>query len=1519
MGASSLLPPASSLQPDLIHQPEAHRINPTQGLVDRVKKSLLVLALLLLAQVPLAAQTMATVAGNIAATDGLRARDTVLVSSRAVAAGANGVIYIADDGSRTVRRIDPATLIASVIAGGGTVVDDLVPVPARSAYLNLPASLAVGPGATLFIADDVNHRIRRVDATGNITTVAGNGRPGFSGDGGPANWARLDTPTGVAADSAGNLYISDLGNNAIRRVDAATGLIRTIAGGPTAKGVGDNIPATTAALNFPAGIDVDNQGNAYFCDLAGHVVRRIEASSGLIRTVAGNGTADITGDGGPARSAALLYPSGVAVAGNGDLYISHLGRVRKVLAATGVISSLLGGGINTIDDGLVGTEVALPSVLGQVSLASASTLLVALPEDHMVLKLDLVSGAITRVAGNPAQVGDGGAASAAAVAAPSKLALDAAGNLYVADTSHHRVRRIAPGAGGVGTGTITTVAGTGQIGYGTPDGAAATATAIFRPQGLEVDSAGNLYFTDGGRCVRKVGSDGLVRTVVGSPTALLGFAGDGGAATAARLSSPQALLADTAGNLYIADTGNHRVRKVDATGIRTIAGIGPPGYSGDGGAATAAQLNYPYDLLLDPNGNLLIADAGNGRIRRLDLSTGVITTWAGNGSDDQSGDGGAAKAAGLLAPGGLAADSAGNVYLTGLHSVRRIEAGTRIISTLAGGEQPGFLGDNGAAALARLRDPQGIIADAAGNIIFADMSNNRLRRISAVLLVPELAISGDTLAFTVAQGDDAPPPQWVRVVTRNLVNAPWSASITSIDGGGGWLSLSPAAGVTPDVMQIAVDTFRLRAGAYNAAVTVSSLGAAKSPQTIRVTLTVTAPVPRLAVDHDFLTFRATAGGASPATQTVEVKYPAAWSSAAKTSNSANWLSVSPAGGDRSATLTVKVTLGSLQPGVYQGLIVLTGGADVAPISVAFIVSPPVSSLMLSHLGALFTVNQGASYAPSDDIQVVNAGDGNMAWEAQVVSLASSDWLEVSPQSGTAAAGSAGSLTVTPRPGGLAAGVYNALVTVTAKGAQNSPQLLLARLIVQKAGTASAGSVRPGGLAFIAAAGGSALRGSLSIYATGGTLSFAAAASSSVAGWLSVSPTAGSLQGSADGGKLTVQADPSGLASGAYRGRITLSFSNDVTQDIGVLLIVTPGVSASAVGPLSAGSHSAACTPAQQFPLHTVLVNSFNLPSGWAAPILVRVLDNCGNTVSNSAVAVTFTNGDDALVLRPIGNGTYSGLWSLGRSGPTTIGVLATGSGLQAGRADPISGVVGTPGVGAPGTPLIYHNGAVHGASFARYAPLAPGQIFSLFGSNLASDKTDAASIPLPNSLGGLSATLGGIGLPLYYADGGQVNAQVPFDLSPGNTLPLVVKSAGSASPPELVTLADVQPGIFTLNSSGSGAGVVTDAAGGLIGDSNPARAGQVVIVYATGLGATDQAVRTGQASPAHPPAAAVSPVTAYVGGLQATVEFAGLTPGLVGLYQVNVRLPNTAQPGSAVELYLEQNQVASNKVTITIR
>ena len=340
-------------------------------------------------------------------------------------------------------------------------------------------------------------------------------------------------------------------------VNAAAGDISTFAGDGTYTSTGDGGPATSATMKRPHGITIDAAGNIYVSDELADRIRKID-TSGNISTYAGDGNATYAGDGGQATSASMETPYGIVFDAAGNLYISDMDsdRVRKVTPA-GVISTYAGDGSN-------------------------------------------VSG------------GDGGQATSAGVRDPNGLAVDSAGNLYI--VSRYSVRKV-----NAATGIISTIAGTSSS-VSSGDGGPATSAQFVTPRGLAFDPLGNLYITDSGdHVVRKIDTNGNISTFAGTSGSGT-YGGDGGPATSAQLNGPRAITFDSAGNAFIADTLNNRIRKVDTNGIiTTVAGDGTGGFAGDGGTATGAQLSSPFGVLVDAAGNLYIADRGNSRVRKVSL------------------------------------------------------------------------------------------------------------------------------------------------------------------------------------------------------------------------------------------------------------------------------------------------------------------------------------------------------------------------------------------------------------------------------------------------------------------------------------------------------------------------------------------------------------------------------------------------------------------------------------------------------------------------------------------------------------------------------------------------------------------------------------------------------------------------------------------------------------------------------------------------------------------------------------
>ena len=708
---------------------------------------------------------ISTVAGNGTfgfSGDGGAATAARLASPSGVALDALGNLYIADTDNQRIRKVDTSGNI-STVAGTGTAGFSGDGGAATAARLRSPSGVALDGSGNLYVADRLNNRIRKVDSSGNISTVAGSGTAGFGGDGGSATAtaARLRSPAGVTLDGSGNLYIADTSNHRIRKVDSS-GVITTVAGGGSS--LGDGGAATAARLRSPSGVALDGSGNLYIADRDNYRIRKVD-SSGNISTVAGSARG-FSGDGAAATAAQLNGPEDVALDGSGNLYIADTGnnRIRKVARAQSAddrtIETVAGTGTDGYSgEGGLATAAQLNAPRG-VALDDRGNLYIADTNNNRIRWMEPHSGNIFTEAGNGTAgfSGDGGPAGAAQLNQPHGVALDGSGNLYIADTNNHRIRKVYQRAY---QRVITTVAGTGTAGY-SGDGGAATAARLNSPSGVAVDGAGNLYIADRfNHRIRKVDSSGNISTVAGTGTA--GFGGDGGSATdtAAQLNQPQDVALDGAGNLYIADRFNHRIRKVDTSGnISTVAGSAR-GFSGDGAAATSAALRSPWDVAVDGSGNLYIADRGNQRIRKVD-SAGVITTVAGTGTRSFGGDGSAAVAAQLNGPQGVALDGAGNLYIadTGNNRIRKVaraqSADDWVIETVAGGVI--FSGDGAAATAARLSKPNDVAVDGAGNLYIADRRNNRIRKvtsssgnISTVAGTGTAGFGGDGGAATAAQ------------------------------------------------------------------------------------------------------------------------------------------------------------------------------------------------------------------------------------------------------------------------------------------------------------------------------------------------------------------------------------------------------------------------------------------------------------------------------------------------------------------------------------------------------------------------------------------------------------------------------------------------------------------------------------------------------------------------------------------------------------------------------------------------
>jgi len=656
----------------------------------------------------------------------------------------------------------------STVAGGGP--NHLI---ALNTSIGYPGGIALDSAGNAYIADSHSSHIFKIDATNNLTVVAGNGTRGYAGDGGAATSATLNGPEGVFVDASGNIFIADTQNSVIREITASNGNIITVAGTGSAGYAGDGGLATSAELYDPYGVFVDRAESIFIADTDNCLIRKV--SDGNISTVAGDSTLALpcgyAGDGGLATTAQLDEPFGVFVDGAGNIFIADTVNsvIRVVNPGTQPISIaqivIQAGDIQTVagisyDSGegascvfTGGSGRATSAFLcqpGGVFVDGFENIFIADTDNFAIRELE-TNGNISTVAGTLGTAGysgDNAAATSATLNYPGGAVVDGSGDIFIADTDNFVIRQVT-------AGTIQTIIGNNTLAY-SGDGGLAMNGELNSPATVSVDSSGDIFIADSeNSAIREVvAATGDIQTVAGSIATCASSTaacGDGGPATSAQLNNPEGVFLDASGNIFIADTEDNRIRVVNTTTatitvagiaipsliIATVAGNGTAGDLGDSGAAVSAELSGPYGVFVDRTENIFIADTGNNVIREVS-SSGIITTVVGNNTEcapagATCGDAGAATRAQLNFPTGVFLDAAEDIFIADTfdNRIREVTASTNVINTVAGTGARGYSGDGSAATSALLDTPYGVLVDAEGDIFIADTENFVIREVLA--------------------------------------------------------------------------------------------------------------------------------------------------------------------------------------------------------------------------------------------------------------------------------------------------------------------------------------------------------------------------------------------------------------------------------------------------------------------------------------------------------------------------------------------------------------------------------------------------------------------------------------------------------------------------------------------------------------------------------------------------------------------------------------------------------------------
>jgi sugar lactone lactonase YvrE len=697
----------------------------------------------------------------------------------------NGDAYITDTNTNSIRKISPAGVITT-IAGSG--ISGFADGTGTNAEFAGPQGLAVDASGNIYVADTNNQLIRKVTPTGVVTTIAGN--PGIGGFAdGTGTDALFSNPNDVAIGPDGNIYIADFSSSSIRKVTPG-GVVTTLAGNPSSPGAADGT-GTNAQFNGPYGLAVDANGDIYVSDFYNHLIRKV-TPAGVVTTLAGSGapgSADGTG-----ADAYFNYPGKLSISSNGDIYISEpnnqlirkvtpLGVVTTVAMATPtalkIYSDILHFTNNTSIQTITGSRsfatMSITDYTSSISIVQTTNLIAGIPnlggsnngtsrgaafnnpnnitsgpdgnfyvadtQNHCIRKVTPAGIVTTFVGlpGNPGFYNETG--TNATFNGPRDIAFGPDGNMYIGDTSNHRIRKVTP------AGVVTTLAGTGIVGYNDGTGT----NAYFNlPSGLAVGPDGNIYVADqSNHLIRKVTPAGVVTTIAGNP-GTSGFAD--GTGTDTQFNYPTGLAVDASGNIYVADQGNHSIRKVTPAGIVTTLAGNPVSTGPADGTGTDAQFLYPYDVAIGLDGNIYVADKENHSIRKI-TPAGVVTTIAGNPGVAGNADGTGTDAL-FYNPSGLTVAANGDIYVADTNNqlIRKITPGG-VVSRFVGSPQIYGHADGDTSIRATFNYIRDFAITQNGDIYVADTYNHCIRKISSSGVVT--TIGGSTYGFADGTGTNS--------------------------------------------------------------------------------------------------------------------------------------------------------------------------------------------------------------------------------------------------------------------------------------------------------------------------------------------------------------------------------------------------------------------------------------------------------------------------------------------------------------------------------------------------------------------------------------------------------------------------------------------------------------------------------------------------------------------------------------------------------------------------------------------